>query len=151
MAASPSMATLTGRQAIDYVAKHGGQLEKYPDRYDDGRSITVAEARRLDPSLVYATVWVESDVPTKFNRRPIQFPSNTSDATGLWYLIEVEQARTGVIQYRALRSPPRSNQSHQPIVRGWLGTSHDSSNYAIGRYRVSRRADGGWRFTEVEE
>ena len=95
--------------------------------------------------------------PAKFNRRPIDFPIGV-DADGFWYLVEVRQVRNGVrsdtaSHYIALRSPARTNQSGETRVRGWLGSTscgtYGTDRYAIGCYRVSRRVNGAWRFTEV--
>lgn len=65
---------------------------------------------------------------------------------GDWFLVECYAMRDGVSsdtvsRYQIARAPFRTNQSHQPLESGWLGSYSDGSRgtdrWAAGRVRLT--------------
>lgn len=69
---------------------------------------------------------------------------STYTAGDIGFLIEREGQRTGSTASADLHDHPAyTNQSHEPRLYGWCGTTNDTAVYARGVWRVTEIAKNG--------
>ena len=65
------------------------------------------------------------------------------------FLVRFANATKGSERYELRDRPPRTNQSHEPIPRGWCGTRNNTVRHGVGVWRVLQVARNGR--VEIEE
>jgi hypothetical protein len=59
------------------------------------------------------------------------------------FLVRVVHENERHVRYVLKARPPHTNQSHEPRLRGWCGTSDNIARYGCGLARVSRVTGNG--------
>jgi hypothetical protein len=69
-----------------------------------------------------------------------------------FYVIASEHlGRANFTTYLLQEEPGRTNMSHEPRVRGWLGTTDNVHHEALGYYEVTGQSSTHLHLREVEE
>lgn len=89
-----------------------------------------------------------------YKRRPVVFLTECGsvypyELPGVWYVAVCADTESGTLNphfsrrpgrwLELSREPHRTNMSHQPRVRGWLGNSYGIDREAMGAVRITMR------------
>lgn len=70
-------------------------------------------------------------------------PDETLRVGDVGFMVRHANAMKGWVRIEIRDTPAHTNQSHQPRLSGWCGTTNDVATYADGMARVERVAKNG--------
>jgi hypothetical protein len=74
-------------------------------------------------------------------------PDETLEVGSVGFLIgRCRTMNGGATSYHLSDTPAHTNQSHEPRLAGWCGTTNDIATYAVGLAKVTKLARNGRAF-----
>lgn len=64
---------------------------------------------------------------------------------GMGFVVEVSNPYRGTSTVRLESEPPRTNQSHEPVLNGWCGETNNVSRYGCGAAKIVKLNKAGTR------